>query len=30
LEGKCSVKSKPGEGTSIVVELPVVERQVGE
>ena len=27
LGGKCSIKSKPGEGTSIVVELPVVERE---
>ncbi len=26
LGGKCSIKSKPGKGTSIVVELPVVER----
>ena len=27
LGGKCSIKSKPGEGTVIVVELPVVERE---
>jgi PAS domain S-box-containing protein len=27
LEGKCSIKSKPGEGTSVIVELPVVERE---
>ena len=27
LGGKCSIKSKPGEGTSIVVVLPVVERE---
>jgi signal transduction histidine kinase len=30
LGGKCSIKSKPGEGTSIVVELPVVERESEE
>ncbi len=27
LKGKCSIKSKPGKGTFIVVELPVTERQ---
>ena len=27
LGGKCNIKSTPGEGTSIVVELPVVERE---
>ncbi|MGO9111429.1 MAG: hypothetical protein ACLP9L_19555 [Thermoguttaceae bacterium] len=27
LGGKCNIKSKPDEGTSIVVELPVVERE---
>jgi signal transduction histidine kinase len=27
LGGKCRIKSKPGEGTSIVVDLPVVERE---
>ncbi|MGD0896432.1 MAG: PAS domain S-box protein [Thermoguttaceae bacterium] len=27
LGGKCRIKSKPGEGTSIVVELPVVEQE---
>ena len=27
LGGKCDIKSQPGEGTSIVVELPVVERE---
>jgi signal transduction histidine kinase len=27
LEGKCTIKSKPGAGTSIVVDLPVVERE---
>ena len=27
LGGQCNIKSKPGEGTSIVVELPVVERE---
>ena len=26
LGGKCGIKSKPGKGTRIVVELPVVER----
>jgi signal transduction histidine kinase len=25
--GKCSIKSKPGKGTTVVVELPVVERE---
>ena len=25
--GKCSIKSKPGKGTAVVVELPVVERE---
>ena len=28
LGGKCSIRSEPGEGTSILVELPVVERDV--
>jgi PAS domain S-box-containing protein len=28
LRGKCSIKSKPGEGTVVVVELPVVEQEV--
>ena len=28
LRGKCRIKSKPGEGTVVVVELPVVEQQV--
>jgi len=27
LGGKCRVKSRPGEGSSIMVELPVVERE---
>ena len=27
LGGKCSIKSKPGEGTVIMVELPLVERE---
>ncbi len=27
LGGKCNIKSKPGKGTAIVVELPVVERE---
>jgi signal transduction histidine kinase len=27
LGGKCSIKSKPGEGTTIIVDLPVVERE---
>jgi PAS domain S-box-containing protein len=27
LGGKCKIKSKPGEGTSIVVELPVVDQR---
>jgi len=26
LGGKCSIKSKPGEGTRVVVELPIVKR----
>ncbi len=30
LRGKCSIKSKPGEGTVVVVELPVVEQRVDE
>jgi signal transduction histidine kinase len=30
LEGKCSIRSKPGAGTSILVELPVVEREVDQ
>jgi two-component system sensor histidine kinase UhpB len=30
LGGKCRVRSKPGEGTSIVVELPVVQREEEE
>ena len=30
LGGKCNIKSKPGEGTAIVVELPVVERESEE
>ena len=30
LGGKCSIRSKPGEGTSVVVELPVVEREEEE
>ena len=27
LKGKSSVKSKPGKGTSIIVELPILERK---
>jgi PAS domain S-box-containing protein len=27
LGGKCKIQSKPGEGTSVVVELPVVEQR---
>jgi signal transduction histidine kinase len=27
LGGKCSIKSKPGKGPTIIVELPVVERE---
>jgi signal transduction histidine kinase len=27
LGGKCRIRSKTGQGTSIVVELPVVERE---
>ena len=30
LGGKCSIRSKPGQGTAIVVELPVVERESEE
>ena len=30
LGGKCSIKSKPGEGTTIIVELPVVEKESDE
>jgi signal transduction histidine kinase len=30
LRGKCSIRSKPGEGTVVVVELPVLEQQVDE
>ncbi len=30
LGGKCRIKSKPGEGTSITVELPVVEQEAAE
>jgi PAS domain S-box-containing protein len=30
LGGKCNIKSKPGEGTSVVVELPVVEQRQEE
>ena len=26
LGGKCSIRSKPGKGTRIIVELPVVPR----
>ena len=28
LGGKCSIRSEPGAGTSILVELPVVEREM--
>jgi PAS domain S-box-containing protein len=27
LGGKCRIKSKPGEGTAVIVELPAVERE---
>ena len=27
LEGRCNIKNKPGEGTAVIVELPVVERE---
>jgi PAS domain S-box-containing protein len=30
LGGKCNIRTKPGKGTSIVVELPVVEREEEE
>jgi two-component system, NarL family, sensor histidine kinase NreB len=30
LGGKCSIRSKPEQGTRIVVELPVVERDADE
>jgi PAS domain S-box-containing protein len=30
LHGKCRIKSKPGKGTSVVVELPVSERRHDE
>jgi PAS domain S-box-containing protein len=30
LRGKCSIKSKAGEGTAVIVELPVVEQEVNE
>jgi PAS domain S-box-containing protein len=30
LGGKCNIKSKPGEGTVVVVELPVVEQRQEE
>jgi signal transduction histidine kinase len=30
LEGRCRIKSKPGKGTCIVVELPVTEREVDQ
>jgi PAS domain S-box-containing protein len=30
LGGKCSIKSKPGEGTAVVVELPVAEQRQEE
>ncbi len=30
LGGKCSIKSKPDKGTTIMVELPVVERRQDE
>ena len=28
LRGKCNIKSNPGEGTTIIVELPVIEKKV--
>jgi len=30
LGGKCRIRSKPGDGTAIMVELPVVERKTDE
>jgi PAS domain S-box-containing protein len=30
LGGKCMIRSKPGDGTAIIVELPVVEREPQE
>ncbi len=30
LGGKCNIRSRPGEGTRVIVELPIVERQEEE